>query len=231
MGNTAFLIASAGRDQALRVFERTDEILVLDDEREEEREEELQKELRTEDTGLISLATAEGEKWADRVIEAIDCFKDTNATNNPLFSAYDATDQLDFLYKNLSSIKGADLQQSLMMLPISYVEDLVPALRQILDRYPLSIELVVRCITVLLKFHLVTVRSLDTNLLRELTTVCSSRLEEFESMILVNHTALEFLYNDECEKEEEQTFREIAGERKRRRRKKEKALKRAVLLL
>jgi hypothetical protein len=36
---------------------------VLDDEREQEREEELDKDAKSEDPDLVTLTTAEGEKW------------------------------------------------------------------------------------------------------------------------------------------------------------------------
>lgn len=72
---------------------------------------------------------------------------------------------------------------------------------------------------------------MDSRVLGSITALTSSRLRELEKMVLVNKAALEFLYDDECEKEQEQMFRELAGERKRKRKKKEKAIKRAILLV
>jgi len=231
MGSKGFFIASAGRDQTIRLFKRTQEILVLDDEREQEREQELEGDSKAEDADLVTLTTVEGEKWADKVIEAMDVYKDPDAANNPLLTAYDARNGQEFLFKSLSQIKAADLQQSLMMLPMGYVQDLVPALHSILQSYPLSVEIVVRCLVALMKFHLVTVRALDSKVLKSIAELGSARLSDLEKMVLVNKTALEFLYDAECEKEQEQMFRELAGERKRKRKKKEKAIKRAILLV
>lgn len=62
MATQGKVVVSAGRDQTIRIFNRTQEVLVLSDEREQEREEELDKQAQEEVAGVASLKTAESEK-------------------------------------------------------------------------------------------------------------------------------------------------------------------------
>ena len=78
-------VVTSGHDKTLRLWEKTQEPLVLDDERENEREKEEEEQLATGDrphandqdreAGLPSKKTALSEKSAEKLMEAIQTYK------------------------------------------------------------------------------------------------------------------------------------------------------------
>jgi len=113
------------------------------------------------------------------------------------------------------------------------VEQLFPALHAILEKFPLATELVVRCSSFLVQFHAPTIRGLDKKMMQEFSKLVESRLQYLKNVTGVNRAHLQCLYDTEKRREEEQTFREILGDRKRKKKKKEKGLriKRAMLTM
>jgi hypothetical protein len=137
------------------------------------------------------------------------------------------------MFKTLTSIKAAELQQSLKLLPVAYVQQLVPALHAMLERYPLCSELVVRCTCFLMQFHQATMQGLGKNVLQPFSALIENRLNHIHHLTGVNRAGLKCLYDTEKKREEEQMFREMLGEKKRKRKRREKALKvkRALLTI
>jgi hypothetical protein len=221
-------VATAGRDQTLRLFSRTDEVLVLSDEREQEREKEIEKEAKLERPEVPSLQNAETEKETDKLIEAIDIFK-TQPTNCPLMAAYGAKTYNEFMLKILSGIKAADLEASIIMLPVAYVHAMVPVLIAILETYPLATELVIRTMHTLMKFHLPAVSFVKKDILKKMASLSKERVNELVHTVGFNLAGLKFINNAKMEKEMTEEFQEILSMRKRRKKNKEKALKRALL--
>lgn len=84
-------VVSSGHDKSLRLWERTEEVLVLDDERETEREKEDEDQLATGDSrpipgerdnaesGMPAKKTVESEKSAERLMEAIQLYRSYTA--------------------------------------------------------------------------------------------------------------------------------------------------------
>ncbi|CAG7719401.1 unnamed protein product [Allacma fusca] len=201
MGVGGLYVATAGRDQTIRLYNRTQDILVIDDEREQEREEELEKDAVVENPSLPALKTAESERSADKLIEALDAHKE-DSPSNPLFTAYGAKDKTEFILKILTGIKASELEQSVMLLPVEYVNRFIPVIGEVLS---------------------------DKDNLKRVASLAEQRQKYLVDMIGFNLAGLKFLSNRREEKQEIETFREMVGERKRKRKKKEAALKRALL--
>jgi len=223
-----FFVATAGRDQTIRIFSRTQEILVLDDEREQEREKELEKDATVENPELPALQTAESEKSTDKLIEALDIFKAADNTN-PLLVAQGAKNCKEFILKTLTGVKASELEQSLMLLPVAYVQGMIPAIATVLENYPLSTELAIRCLHSLMKFHLTSFSTADKQELKNVAELAEKRLKELRDTFGFNLAGLRFISARKSEKDEIEEFKEILGERKRKNKKKERALKRAML--
>jgi len=135
------------------------------------------------------------------------------------------------MLKTLSTIKASELEQSLMLLPVGYVHLMIPAISQVLENYPLSTELSVRCLHGLMKFHLPSLSLAKKTELKTVADLAEMRCQELKDTIGFNLAGLRFLNDRKVEKEEIEEFREMLGDRKRKKRKRDKALKRAMLTL
>jgi U3 small nucleolar RNA-associated protein 12 len=228
MGVGGVYVATAGRDQTIRLYNRTQDLLVIEDEREQEREDELEKDAVVENPSLPALKTAESERSTDKLIEALDVYKE-DSPSNPLYTAYNARDKTEFMLKILTQIKASELEQSVMLLPVEYVNRLIPAIGEVLEAYPLATELILRCLYSLMKFHLASISLSDKDVLKRVADLAEKRQKYLVDMIGFNLAGLKFLSDRREVKEEIQTFREMIGERKRKRKKKETAMKRALL--
>lgn len=133
------------------------------------------------------------------------------------------------MLKVLSVIKASELEQSIMLLPVSYVHLMVPALAQVLENFPLATELAIRCLASLMKFHFASLRMADKEILAKLSVLAEVRAAELKDIVGFNSAGLKFLQQCQIVNELAEEFQEILGERKRKKRKREKAVKRALL--
>jgi len=163
------------------------------------------------------------------LIEALDVFKDKAADFHPLLQAYGARTHKEFMMKVLSVIKAAELEQSIMLLPVSYVHQMIPALEEVLENFPLATELAIRCLTGLMQFHFSSLRLADRSRMVHLAKMAAKRTTELKDILGFNIAGLKYLQESQVVGELAEEFQEILGEKKRRRRKREKAVKKALL--
>ncbi|RWS06083.1 WD repeat-containing protein 3-like protein [Dinothrombium tinctorium] len=182
--NGNFLV-SASHDKSLRLWEKTEEPLVLEDEREVEREEEFEKSEfieenvipgeTNEETGLASKKTSETLKAAEKLIEAIDIFKEEISIQksyalqcekrnkegkeppaapalNPLMMVYNTTCPHRFILEVLRRIKHSELEEALLTLPFNYVIDLFYILTTHLEK-GWEVELICRALSFLSRYY------------------------------------------------------------------------------
>jgi len=152
-----------------------------------------------------------------------------NGDETALLAAYNARNKSDLMLKVLLGIKAAELETSLMLLPVSYVRGLLPILHSLLETYPLATELALKVLTYLMRFHWATLSSSDKAILRKLTGEAEQKLRELTDTVGFNIAGLRFIDNVKKEKDAVEQFREIVGDRNKKRKRKEKALRRAVL--
>lgn len=169
-------VVSCGSDRVLRLCHRTEEPLVLQDEREEERERE--EAVTTEDRLLqgtaINLPTRKtigSEKAADSILECLEicaAYKEQleehaalQAASErpvalpvppPLMQAYKASTPVDFLQEILKRIRTSEMEEALLLLPFTTACELLQYLYELAQRGDHT-ELVCRILVFLLKVH------------------------------------------------------------------------------
>jgi len=157
-------LVSCGKDRGVRLWERTQEVLVLDDERETEREEAAEQEVgeRAAVPGegresLASRRTPATEKGAEQLLEALQLYQEVEkegpgASLPPLMLAHGAESALDYVCGVVTRLKSAELEETLLVLPLDAVTQLVEVLARLL-RAGNEIEVVARCLLFLLEIH------------------------------------------------------------------------------
>lgn len=157
-------VVSSGSDKTIRLFERSDEQLVLEDQLEIEREEAENRMLATgEDTsasGLPSLSlpskkTVGAEKGAESILECLEIsrkFDEDKPIEAPvLMTFYGAKNTEDFLLAIMKKIRASELEESLLLLPFTNVCDILEKLLKIADDR--SDETVCRIVLFLFRIH------------------------------------------------------------------------------
>lgn len=162
-------LVSCGSDRTIRLFERSDEPIVLEDMQETEREEREQQQLATSNEeqtvagavnslNLPSRKTVSAEQSVELLMDAIEILineKDTEK-GDPiplLMRAYNVTTAVDLIIAILSRIKPSDLEESLLLLPFTSVCELLQALPNIIKTRTDQTELLSKVITFLFRIH------------------------------------------------------------------------------
>merc|ERR1712098_32859 len=90
---------------------------------------------------LASRRTASTEKGAETLMEALELYlkveqeteEGGNVTLPPLMMAYGAESALDFMCGTVARLKSAELEETLLVLPLDVVQQLVGVLARLLD--------------------------------------------------------------------------------------------------
>ena len=99
--------------------------------------------------------TAESEKGAERLMEAIDLYvtyyKEAEETKQrpplpPLMLAYQATDPEDYMAKMVSMVKSSEIEQTVLVLPFDVVVSLIEIMETLLDKSRGAVEVICRLV-------------------------------------------------------------------------------------
>eukprot|EP00795_Rhopilema_esculentum_P017672 gene17672-9326_t len=222
-----YFVVSGSHDKSLRLWERTEELLVVEEEREQEREAEFEKSLaeggepvipgeKEAEAGFAGKKTLETMKGAERIMEAIELFKEEQfkidehqkqceltgkeippPQMNPILKAYGSVAPRRYVLDIVRKVKSSELEESLLVLPFSYVIDLLKLINNwIMNSW--EIELCARCLFFLLRVHhnqIVTSQVLlDTiDASRKLVT---TKLRERKDQIGFNIAGLKFIQSE-----------------------------------
>lgn len=254
-------VVSAGSDRVLRLFEKTAEPLVLEDEQEQEREQEDNNNLVTgEDTvvpghvapNLPSRKTVGSEQAAEQLLEALEVIKNYelqlqehgaskgSAQTAPplplLMQAYKAANSNEFLFEVLQRIKSSELEEALLLLPFPSVCELLTLLPRLLKYSSYGTELASRVSVFLVRMHhgpIVSNRNL-LPVLKQLQEITFRRLNELRDVVGYNLHGLQFVQRELEAKQSVQLFLDATLEkrsREKQRRKRERVAKRALLTM
>ncbi|KAG5679887.1 hypothetical protein PVAND_009424 [Polypedilum vanderplanki] len=159
-------LVTCGSDRTLRIFEKSDEVLVLQDVEEEEREEAENKELATGEESnapglpglnLPSKKTVGAEKAAENIIECLELSKkldeDMPKEVPVIMQFYEAKTTNDYLLGVFSKIRTSDLEEALLLLPFSNVCEILERLPKIADQRGDEIELICKVTMFLFRVH------------------------------------------------------------------------------
>ncbi|NXB76249.1 WDR3 protein, partial [Donacobius atricapilla] len=248
-------VVSASHDKSLRLWERTREPLILEEEREMQREAEYEESVAKEEqpvvagetqgeTGLAGKKTIETIKAAERIMEAIELYREEMAKLkehnaickaagkevpfpvNPILRAYGNVTPSAYVLEVFKKVKSSELEESLLVLPFSYVPDLLRLFNEYIQLGS-DVELLCRALLFLLKIHFgqITSNQMLVTVIENLKKTTISRVSEARDVLGFNMAGLQFLKR-EIEAKDEVTFFADATERfeekKRKRKKKEK---------
>eukprot|EP00039_Didymoeca_costata_P011043 m.151691 g.151691 ORF g.151691 m.151691 type:complete len:894 (+) comp15042_c0_seq2:206-2887(+) len=211
--NGAKLI-TISQDRSIRYWERSDEILNLEEEREIEREAQYNKDQmereamearakskknQEQDADLPGRRTVETLKAADLLVESIELAeieetKGPDDAPNPILLAYGGISATAYVLRCLNKITSSELEESLLVLPFAYVVKLFKFLENWIKTGE-SVERCTRCLHLLLRIHM---KQLVTNevmlsVLDTLRTELPQQLAKIKDVVGVNLAGLRFL--------------------------------------
>lgn len=241
-------VASASRDRSVRLWRRSEEPLVLEDERDQEREEADERLLasgpahavpgeRDGETGRAGQKTAATERAAERLLEAIEiCHQyklerqqcpNQSPELHPLMMARECHTPDHFIVDVLTRVKASELEECLIVLPFDSVLSLLQLLSDSLERGQcVAPELVCRCVCLLLRIHhgqLVAGGSMSPALIRQLQQRVHGQVTRLRDMTGFNMAALQFIQQQLAERDQVKLFVDATSAVKQRRKKRKRA--------
>lgn len=207
-------LVSCGSDRVLRVFERSQEPIVLQDQQETEREEREKQELATGDNEttvpgiaqplrLPSKKTVGAEQGVELLLDALEISikekdREPGDAMPLLMRAYDADTPADLLLAVLSRVKANDLEETLLLLPFTSVCQLLKAIPELIEKRTDQTELISKVVLFLFRVHKKPIIANHTLLpvLQPMIANLDRELNEQRDIIGRNLHALQLVQND-----------------------------------
>ncbi|CAH1105470.1 unnamed protein product [Psylliodes chrysocephalus] len=253
-------VVSCGADRVLRMYERSDQILVLEDEQEEERAQ--QEELATGEQTIIpgqpglnlpSKKTVGSERAAESILECLElCEKyieqlaehsAIQAASSqtlpvpvppPLMLALQVSTPDDFLLETMKRIRPSDLEEALLILPFASVCEILQVLPNLMARGDQT-ELICKISMFLLKLHYAPIVANHSLLgtLEKLMKFGNEKVKELRDLVGYNYYGMQFIQREVETSEGVQLFRDATIEKNKsnKRRKQREKLKRSIMVL
>ncbi|OWK05056.1 WDR3 [Cervus elaphus hippelaphus] len=250
-------VVSSSHDKSLRLWERTREPLILEEEKEMQREAEYEESVAKEDQPAVpgetqgdsyftGKKTIETVKAAERIMEAVELYREETAKRrehkaickaagkevplpiNPILMAYGNISPSAYVLEIFKGIKSSELEESLLVLPFSYVPDILRLFNEFIQQGS-DIELLCRCLFFLLRIHFgqITSNQMLVPVIEKLKETTISKVSQVRDVIGFNMAGLDYLKR-ECEAKSEVMFFADATshleEKKRKRKKREKLI-------
>lgn len=226
VSGNGYYIVSCGQDNVIRLYEKTEEPLVLEDEREEERTQEDEKELATgEETNvyggpsvlaLPTKKTISSEKAAELLLECLNVIKEykdslleneTKGLDKPslpiIMTAFNVKNTDDYLLEIIKRIRSSELEEVLLLMPFSSVCYFMEALIPLLNHMHHGIEPVIRSLIFLVQTLHKPISSVKDMMpiLRQLNVLATKKTNEFRDLVGENLHSLMFINNSQEEEE------------------------------
>lgn len=253
-------VVSCGADRVLRLYEKSDQILVIEDEQEEEREKE--EGLATGEEVVIpgkpglnlpSKKTVGSEKAAESILECLEVSKQykeqllehqaLQAASSetlpvpvppPLMLAFNASTVEDYFVETIKRIRSSDLEEALLILPFSAVSELLQIIPPLVDRGD-NTELLCKVSLFLLKLHHAPIVTNEVLLptMQKMQKIGMSKVQELRDLVGYNFYAMQFMQKEMENAEGIQLFRDATLEKSKKNasRKKREKMKRAIITL
>lgn len=211
---TGHYLLSCGSDRAIRLYERSQEPIILEDMQETEREEKEQQQLATsaeEPTvagvvaplNLPSKRTVAAEQAVELLFDALEILQKFNPNEKGesiplLMRAHNVTNPIDLIVAILARIKPSDLEETLVLLPFTSVCDLLKCLPQIISKRTDQTELLCKVITFLFRIHKKPIIGNQTLLpsIQQMIVDLETAIEEQRDIVGKNLYALKFIQHD-----------------------------------
>lgn len=164
------LLVSCGNDRVLRLCEKTDEVIVLQDAQETEREAFENKKLSSGADSTVATApglklaskkTVGSERGAESIMECLEICKQFDAIRDdgekperhPLMVAYNVDNTNDFLLTILKNIRASDLEESLLLIPFTAVCEIIPKVYSLAEERQDQTEMICKIVILLFRVH------------------------------------------------------------------------------
>eukprot|EP00794_Sanderia_malayensis_P000233 gene233-850_t len=220
-------LVTGSHDKSLRLWERTEELLVVEEEREQEREEEFEKTLaeggepvipgeKDTEAGFAGKKTLETMKGAEKIMEALELCSETEKILeehkmqckqagkelpppqvSPILRAYGNISPLRYVLEVLRKIRSSEIEESLIVLPFSYVIDLLKIINRWVEN-SWEIELSSRCLFFLLRIHhnQIVANQVLLDTILSAKQIVTSKLKEIKDQIGVNMAGLKYMQSE-----------------------------------
>lgn len=238
-------LVTCGSDRTLRMFERTDETIVLKDVQEEEREQMENEQLATGEDNTVPLLpglkmpsrkTVGSEQSAESILECLEISKqfeleaEEKPELHPLMQALQVKNPEDFLVSTLMRIRASDLEEALLLLPFSTVCEVLERLPTLLTQRPDQLELLCRVTIFLFKVHMKPISAAKNMkpLLVKLLSMLKRDVGQLRDVLGWNLHGLALLQTEVEQRDGVQLFREATQTRKKRDKKRREASKRRL---
>ncbi|KAL3072395.1 hypothetical protein niasHT_034079 [Heterodera trifolii] len=207
-------LISASRDKSVRLWQLTDELIVLQEEEEREREKEYEQRLVDEEDiipgepldtfegGLAPLKSIDTIKSTESIMEAIEIVRNERMSQeaeddhkrHPLLMGYSPGAEHRFVADGVQKIRHSHLEKSLMTLPFTFVPDLLKEMGKCV-RSNYKSDLAERVILFLTRIHHnQIIHSLELlSLIDDLRTVLPKHITDTLNCVGLNIAALKFL--------------------------------------
>ncbi|XP_035378951.1 WD repeat-containing protein 3 isoform X1 [Electrophorus electricus] len=253
-------VASSAHDKSLRLWQRSREPIILDEEKEMEREAEFEETLANGDEPVVpgeargeaELAgrkTVETVKAAERIMEALELYREESRKlqehkaaceeagkelpspkMSPILVACGSISPSRYVLDVIRKVRSSELEVSLLVLPFSYVPDLLTLFSTHLQQ-GLEVELVCRCLFYLLRIHFgrITSNQMLLSVIDDLRTHTITKVREIRDLLGFNSAGLQFLQRETESRENMMFFTAAADTFKEKKKKKKRKRERAVL--
>lgn len=238
-------LVSCGSDRTLRMYERTEETIVLKDVQEEEREQLENEKLATGEDNSVPLLpglklpsrkTVGSEQAAESIMECLEISKqfeleaDDKPDLHPLMLALQVKNPNDFLVTTLIRIRTSDMEEALLLLPFSIVCELLERLPALITQRPDEVELLCRVTVFLFKVHMKPIAAAKSMkpLLIKLLGLLKHDVQQLRDTMGYNLHALALLQTDVEQREGVQLFRDATLARRKQEKKRRAAAKRRI---
>ncbi|XP_038059666.1 WD repeat-containing protein 3-like [Patiria miniata] len=249
-------LVSGSHDKSLRLWERTQEPLVLEEEREMEREKAAEEALSHEErptlpgqrsnseVGAAGRQTADTVKAAERIMEALELYKEETAKEeeheeirraskkeippmkkHPILQAYGNISPTRYVLEVIRKVKSSELEESLLVIPFSYVLELLPLLETFISS-GWEVELACRCLLFLIRVHHGQITSSQSLLpiIDRLRSTSMQQVHQMRDRIGFNLAGLQFLQRELESRQEVQLFGDATAKMKDKNKKRKRKL-------
>ncbi|XP_017013412.2 WD repeat-containing protein 3 [Drosophila takahashii] len=238
-------LVTCGSDRTLRMYERTEETIVLKDVQEEEREQLENEQLATGEDNTVPLLpglkmpsrkTVGSEQSAESILECLEISKqfeleaEDKPELHPLMQALQVKNPQDFLVSTFMRIRASDLEEALLLLPFSTVCEVLERLPTLLTQRPDQLELLCRVTIFLFKVHMKPISAAKNMkpLLVRLLAMLKRDVGQLRDVLGWNLHGLALLQTEVEQRDGVQLFREATQARKKREKKRREASKRRL---
>lgn len=250
VSKTGHYVVSSGSDKCIRLYERSDEPIVLEDMQEMEREEIEQQKLATGNeehvmAGMVaplnlpSRKTVAAEQAVELLMDALEILQNFNEADKGqpiplLMRAHNVSTPVDLIIAILSRIKSSDLEEALLLLPFTSVCDLLKCLPDIIVKRTDQTELLCKVITFLFRVHRKPIIGNQTLLphIQQMVSDLEDTVNEQRDIIGKNLFALKMVQHDieqdELENGAELFYDALKSKKKRDQRMRSRQLKKKI---